>query len=73
MQNKLNTIGLKCPLPVLKTRKALNALPSGTKLEVRTSDPAAIIDMPHYCNESGNRLISQRQENSILVFIIEKT
>ncbi len=46
--------GLICPLPVLKTRKILNAMPSGAILEIRVDDPVARIDLPHFCAEAGH-------------------
>ncbi|MFN7103992.1 MAG: sulfurtransferase TusA family protein, partial [Pseudorhizobium sp.] len=49
--------GLKCPLPVLKTRKRLDAMKPGEELVVETSDPLAGIDIPHFCREDGHHLI----------------
>jgi len=54
----LDTKGLLCPLPVLKARKRLMALASGQLLVLIADDPAAQIDVPHFCNEQGHRLIS---------------
>lgn len=48
--------GLLCPLPVLKARKRLQALSSGGTLIVLADDPAAIVDFPHFCQESGVEL-----------------
>lgn len=48
--------GLKCPLPVLRTRKRMATLAPGTLITVETTDPLAIIDIPHFCNEDGHRL-----------------
>ena len=44
---KLDLTGLKCPLPVLKTRKALKALSAGDRLEVHCTDPLSVIDIPN--------------------------
>lgn len=54
----LDAIGLLCPLPVLKARKRLMALDNGQVLRLQTDDPAAVIDVPHYCTESGHKLIA---------------
>lgn len=51
---ELDARGLLCPLPVLKARKALSALPSGAVLAVVADDPAAIVDIPHFCAEQGH-------------------
>ncbi|MEE9428634.1 MAG: sulfurtransferase TusA family protein, partial [Paracoccaceae bacterium] len=48
----LDALGLLCPLPVLKARKRLMGLDVGQILRLQTDDPAAIVDVPHYCAES---------------------
>ena len=69
---KLDLTGLKCPLPVLKTRKALKALTVGERLEVHCTDPLSIIDIPNLIRETGDRVeITERAEKRI-VFLIEK-
>ena len=70
---KLDLTGLKCPLPALKTRKALKALTSGDLLEVHCTDPLSVIDIPNLIRETGDRVeIIERAERSS-VFLIEKT
>ena len=69
---KLDLTGLKCPLPALKTRKALKALTPGDFLEVHCTDPLSVIDIPHLIQETGDRIeITERAEQRI-VFLIEK-
>lgn len=69
---KLDLTGLKCPLPVLKTRKALKALTAGERLEVHCTDPLSVIDIPNLIRETGDRVeITERAEKRI-VFLIEK-
>ena len=51
--------GLLCPLPVLKLRKHLKSMESGDIVLINADDPAAAIDIPHFCNESGHTLISK--------------
>jgi tRNA 2-thiouridine synthesizing protein A len=51
--------GLKCPLPVMRTRKRMAALSSGALLLVETTDPLAVLDIPHFCHEDGHRLERQ--------------
>lgn len=70
---KLDLTGLKCPLPALKTRKALKSILPGDVLEVHCTDPLSIIDIPHLINETGDAVeIRQRDEHGI-VFLIEKS
>jgi len=68
----LDVKGLLCPLPVLKTRKALERLEPGASLVVEATDPAAAIDMPHFCAEAGHDLVSQEAEGGVLRFEIRK-
>jgi len=72
-QIKLDLTGLKCPLPALKTRKALKSLMPGDRLEVHCTDPLSVIDIPNLIRETGDRVeITEREERRI-VFLIEKT
>ncbi len=70
---KLDLTGLKCPLPALKTRKALKTVAPGDFLEVHCTDPLSVIDIPNLIRETGDKVeITERGENGI-VFLIEKT
>jgi tRNA 2-thiouridine synthesizing protein A len=55
---EIDARGLLCPLPVLRARKRLLALPEGAVLRVLADDPAAAIDMPHFCAEAGHVLLA---------------
>lgn len=68
----LDARGLLCPLPVLKARKRLQALSSGEELTVHADDPAAIIDVPHFCAEAGHTLTLQEDEGDAQVYVIRK-
>ena len=68
----LDLTGLKCPLPALKTRKALKALRPGDFLEVHCTDPLAAIDIPHLIQETGDKVEIREREELRIVFLIEK-
>jgi tRNA 2-thiouridine synthesizing protein A len=70
--DELNLIGLNCPLPVLKTKKYLATLPSGSQVRILTSDPASLKDLADFCQKTGNLLISQHQENNQIITIIQR-
>jgi len=70
--HRLDATGLLCPLPVLKARKRLQALTSGQTLTVLADDPAAIVDMPHYCVEAGHILLSSDLEGDVQTYVIRK-
>ena len=72
MNNALDARGLLCPLPVLKARKRLMALEHGEVLRVTTDDPAAIIDIPHFCAEAGHELINQVEDGEAMIWDIRK-
>ena len=51
--------GLICPLPVLRLNKRIRGLASGSTVRVLVDDPAARVDIPHFCHESGHALLNQ--------------
>lgn len=55
---RIDARGLLCPLPVLRLRKRLLSLPPGSHVAMVATDRAAVIDVPHFCAESGHRLIA---------------
>ena len=68
---RLDLTGLKCPLPALKTRKALKSVTPGDFLEVHCTDPLSVIDIPNLIRETGDKVeITARDEK--IVFLIEK-
>ena len=72
-ETELDARGLLCPLPVLKAAKRLRGMAPGEVLAVLTDDPAAVIDIPHYCTESGNTLLSEKALPDGHAFRILKT
>lgn len=70
MEHELDAAGLLCPLPVLKARKRLASLKSGETLKLIATDPASVIDVPHFCNEQGHTLVSHEAENGRYIFRI---
>ena len=70
MAIELDLRGLKCPLPVLHTRKALQKAAVGTEFVVSCTDPMAAIDIPHLLQQRGDRLVSQERRGDIIVFTI---
>lgn len=71
-ESALDLRGLKCPLPVLKTRRHLRDLATGTLIRIETTDPLAVIDIPHYCREDGHHLLESAPVEGGHVFVIEK-
>ncbi len=69
---QIDARGLLCPLPVLKARKRLQSLAAGDVLVVEADDPAAIIDVPHFCVEAGHELISADTDSPVQRYRIRK-
>jgi tRNA 2-thiouridine synthesizing protein A len=69
---RLDLTGLKCPLPALKTRKALKALSPGDRLQVLCTDPLAVIDIPALIQETGDKVEITERGATRIVFLIEK-
>lgn len=69
---ELDARGLLCPLPVLKARKRLGGLAKGDVLAMLADDPAAVIDVPHFCAEQGHELLSSAPRGGATVYRIRK-
>ena len=69
----LDATGLLCPLPVLKARRALRAVPAGGILEVLATDPGATKDFEHFCATTGCELIeASKRPDGVLRFVMRK-
>jgi tRNA 2-thiouridine synthesizing protein A len=65
--------GLKCPLPVLRTRKVLAGMDAGEILVVACTDPLAGIDIPTLLRDTGDALEDTRRDGNVITFRIRKT
>jgi len=68
----LDAKGLNCPLPILKTKKALKDVPVDGTLEVLSTDPGSVADFEAFCRTTGNGLLEQTQEDNVYRFLIKK-
>jgi tRNA 2-thiouridine synthesizing protein A len=64
--------GLSCPLPIVKTKKALSDMASGQVLRVIATDPGSVADMGAFAEQTGHTLLSSGQEGSKYVFMLKK-
>jgi len=69
---ELDARGLNCPLPILKTKKALNDLTSGQVLKVVSTDAGSVKDMEAFSMQTGNELLGSQSEGKEYVFFIKK-
>lgn len=72
MSHILDARNLNCPLPILRTRKALSGLSSGDTLEVLATDPGAVKDIDSFCQQTGNTLLSSSRQGGHYAFVIRK-
>ena len=68
----LDVKGLNCPLPILRTKKALADMDSGQVLRVLATDPGALKDFPAFAKQTGNPLLLQREENHVFEFYLKR-
>lgn len=68
----VDATGLKCPLPVLKAKKALKGMTPGSRLEVHATDPGAPGDFTAFCEATGDTLERADSEGDTFVFVILK-
>jgi tRNA 2-thiouridine synthesizing protein A len=69
----LDLSGLQCPMPILKTKKAVAALPKGATIEVLATDPGAPGDFEAWCTQSRNTLVESSEAGGVFRFVIRHT
>ena len=67
----LDVKGLNCPLPILRTKKALAEMESGKILRVLATDPGSMKDFPAFAKQTGNELLGQKEENRVFEFFLK--
>ena len=68
----LDTSGLKCPLPVLKAKKAMKGLAPGDELTVIATDPQSPGDFQAFCETTGDALVSSREKDGVFEIRLKK-
>ena len=68
----LDAKGLNCPLPILRTKKALQTMQPGGLLEVLATDPGAVADFESFCRQTGNQLVSSNKEGDVYKFVLKR-
>ncbi|ARM31808.1 sulfurtransferase TusA family protein [Prosthecochloris sp. HL-130-GSB] len=69
---ELNCEGLNCPLPILKTKKAIDALQSGEVLKMTATDPGSVNDMDSWSKRTGNEVVTHSESGGVHTYIIRK-
>lgn len=68
----LNTLGMFCPIPVILTSKKIKIMAPGQTLEILSDDPGIKKDMPIWCKNSGNELISLSETDGVITLCLRK-
>jgi tRNA 2-thiouridine synthesizing protein A len=69
---EIDAAGLLCPLPVLRARKRLLAMRPGTVLRLIATDPAAVVDVPHFCSQAGHDYLGATGEGAARAYLIRR-
>jgi tRNA 2-thiouridine synthesizing protein A len=69
---ELDTRGLNCPLPILRTKKALTDMSSGQILKIVATDPGAVKDFQAFCKQTGNALLASDTAANEFIFFMQK-
>ena len=64
--------GLNCPLPILRTKKALNDMESGQLIEVLATDPASVRDFQAFAKQTGNELVEHGERDGAFYFLMRR-
>ena len=70
---KIDCLGLFCPMPILKTREAMKGLQTGQVLEMTSDDPASVADMRSWSAKTGHELLEIDRNGAVYPFLIRKT
>lgn len=68
----LDARNLNCPLPILRTKKALNGMQEGDLLDIQVTDPGSVKDFESFCQQTGNILVSSESTSDEFSFVIKK-
>ena len=69
----LDLTGLTCPIPIVKTAKAVKELQPGELIEALATDPGSVADFAAWCRSTGNELVEQSEQDDVYRFVIRKT
>ena len=71
-EREVDARGLNCPLPVLRTKKALNDMASGQVLRILATDPGSVRDFEAFARQTGNQLLQQSEQDGTFFFLLRR-
>ena len=69
---EIDARGLNCPLPILRTKKALNDMLSGQRIRITATDPASVRDFQAFARQTGNELLEHGEDNGAFWFVLKR-
>ncbi len=72
IDRELDARGLNCPLPILRTKKTLNEMPSGSVLRILATDPGSVRDFQAFCRQTGHALLASSETTGEFLFLLRK-
>ncbi|QKM63716.1 sulfurtransferase TusA family protein [Polynucleobacter antarcticus] len=69
---EIDATGMNCPLPILRTKKALATMQSGEVLKIKATDSGAVHDFPAFAKQTGNELMSSTTEGDVFIFFLKR-
>lgn len=71
-EREVDARGLNCPLPILRTKKALNDMASGQVLRILATDPASVRDFEAFARQTGNQLLQHNEQDGTFTFLLRR-
>jgi tRNA 2-thiouridine synthesizing protein A len=72
IDREVDARGLNCPLPILRTKKALNDMASGQVLRILATDPASVRDFEAFTRQTGNQLVHHAEQDGVFTFLLRR-
>ena len=72
IDREMDARGLNCPLPILRTKKALNDMTSGQVLRVLDTDPGSVRDFEAFAKQTGNHLLQHAEQDGVFSFLVRR-
>jgi tRNA 2-thiouridine synthesizing protein A len=72
VDREVDARGLNCPLPILRTKTALNRMVTGQTLRILTTEPGSVRDFRAFCRQRGNELVGEGERDGALWFVIRR-
>ncbi|MEO8537688.1 MAG: sulfurtransferase TusA family protein [Betaproteobacteria bacterium] len=72
IDREIDARGLNCPLPILRTKKALNDMSSGQMIRITATDPSSVRDFQAFARQTGNELLEQGEDDGAFWFVLKR-